>query len=143
MRLHRMKHLIVLAAFFVFILNICAFAAEGTSTAPAKAEPSKAVTPKPPKETRVSITGVVKEISDTMIMVERTVKGNTETMQFVLDKPVEQINAGDKVRVSYIKKDDKHIATKVTPVVAKKIIKKASSVKEIKPLPAEAPPTRK
>ena len=136
-----MKRLIVLVAFFVFILNVCAFASDGTSTAPAKAEPSKAVTPKPPKETRVSITGVVKEISDTMIIVERTVKGNTETMQFVLDKPVEQINAGDKVRVSYIKKDDKLIAIRVSPVVAKKIIKKASPYKEIKP--AEAPPSLK
>jgi hypothetical protein len=136
-----MKHLIVLVAFFVFILNVCAFASDGTSTAPAKAEPSKAVTPKLPKETRVSISGVVKEISDTMVMVERTVKGNTETMQFVLYKPVEQINAGDKVRVSYIKKDDKLIAIRVSPVVAKKIIKKASPYKEIKP--AEAPPSLK
>jgi hypothetical protein len=136
-----MKHLIVLVAFFVFILNVCAFASDGTSTAPAKAEHSKAVTPKPPKETRVSISGVVKEISDTMVMVERTVKGNTETMQFVLYKPVEQINAGDKVRVSYIKKDDKLIAIRVSPVVAKKIIKKASPYKEIKP--AEAPPSLK
>jgi hypothetical protein len=137
-----MKRLIVLVACFVFIFSACAFAADGTSIAPAKAEPAKAVTPKPPKETRVSITGVVKEISDTMIMVERTVKGNTETMQFVLDKPVEQINAGDKVRVSYIKKDDKHIATRVTPVIAKKIIKKASPLKEIKPLPAAPPSPR-
>lgn len=136
-----MKHLIVLAACFVFVLSACAFAADGPSTAPTKAEPSKAATVKPPKETRVSITGVVKEISDTMIMVERTVKGNTETMQFILDKPVEQINAGDKVRVIYIKKDDKHIAIKVSPVVAKKIIKKTSPLKEIKPLPAEAPPS--
>jgi hypothetical protein len=136
-----MKHLIVLVAFFVFILNVCAFASDGTSTAPAKAEPSKAVIPKLPKETRVSISGVVKEISNTMVMVERTVKGNTETMQFVLYKPVEQIKAGDKVRVSYIKKDDKLIAIRVSPVVAKKIIKKASPYKEIKP--AEAPPSLK
>jgi len=137
-----MKRLIVLAACFVFVFSACAFATDGTSAAPAKAEPSKAVAPKPSKETRVSITGVVKEISNTMIMVERTVKENTETMQFVLDKPpVEQINVGDKVRVIYIKKDDKHIAIKVSPVVAKKIIKKTSPLKEVKPLPAEAPPS--
>jgi len=139
----RMKHLIVLVACFVFIFSACAFAADGTSISPAKAEPSKAVTSKPPKEPGVSITGVVKEISDTMIMVERTVKGNTETIKFVLDKPIEQINAGDKVMVSYIKRDDKHIATMVTPVIAKRIIKKTSPLKEIKPLPAEAPPSPK
>ncbi|MGZ6230734.1 MAG: hypothetical protein ACXWMO_08205, partial [Syntrophales bacterium] len=119
-----MKHFIVLVAFFILISSSYAFAADGASIAPANAEPSKAVTPKLPKETRVSITGVVKEISDTMIMVERTVKGKTETMQFVLDKPVEQINAGDKVRVSYVKKDDKPIAIRVSRVVAKKIVKK-------------------
>lgn len=138
-----MKRLIVLVACFVFIFSACAFAADGTSTTPAKVEPPKAATVKPPKETRVSITGVVKEITDTMIMVERTVKEKTETMQFVLDKPVEQINVGDKVRVSYIKKDDKHIAIKVTPVVAKKIIKKIPPLKEIKQLPAVAPPSPK
>ncbi len=138
-----MKHLIVLVGFFVLIFNVWTLAADETSTAPAKVEHSKAVVPKPPKETRVSISGVVKEISDTMVMVERTVKGNTETMQFVLYKPVEQINAGDKVRVSYIKKDDKFIAIRVSRVVAKKIIKKAFPLKEIRPLPAEAPPSLK
>jgi hypothetical protein len=121
-----MNRLIVLVACFVFIFSTCAFATDGTSIAPAKAEPSKAVTPKPPEEPTVRIVGVVKEISDTMIMVERTVKGNTETMQFVLYKPVEQINAGDKVRVSYIKRDDKLIAIRVIHFIAKKIIKKPS-----------------
>jgi len=139
----RMKHLIVLMTFFVFILNVCAFAADGTSPAPANAEHSKAVAPKPPKETRITINGVVKEISDTMVIVERTVKGNTETMQFVLYKPLEKINAGDKVTVSYIKKDDKHIAIRVRRIVAKKIIKKASPFPEIKPLPPNATPSPK
>ena len=134
-----MKRLIVLVACFVFIFSACAFAADETSTATTKVEPSKAVVQKPPKETRVSITGVVKEISDTMITVERTVKESTETMQFVLDKPVEKINAGDKVRVIYIKKDDKHIAIRVTTVVPKKIIKKTSPLKEVKPSPTETP----
>ena len=138
-----MKRLIVLVACLVFIFSACAFAADGTSTAPANVEPPKAASVKPPKETRVSITGVVKEINSTMVMVERTVKDKTETMQFVLDKPVEQINVGDKVRVSYIKKDDKHIAIRVTPVVAKKIIKKTPPLKEIKPPPAAATPSTK
>jgi hypothetical protein len=65
-----MKRLIVLVACFVFIFNVWAFAADGTSMAPAKTEPSKAVVPKPPKETRVSISGVVKEISDTMMSLQ-------------------------------------------------------------------------
>ena len=140
---YTMRRLIVLVAFFIFIFSSCAFAADGTSTAPVKAMPSITVTSKPPKETGVSITGVVKEISDTMMMVERTVKGYMETIQFVLYKPVKQINAGDKVMVTYFKKDNKYIATMVTPVVAKRTIKKASPLKEIKPFPAEAQPSPK
>jgi hypothetical protein len=138
-----MKRLIVFVAGFVFVFSAYIFAADGPSTAPAKTEPSKAVTMKPPKETRVSITGIVKEISDTTIVVERTVKGKTEIMEFALDKPVVKIKAGDKVRVSYIKKEDKYIARRVTPFIAKKIIKKTSPLKEIKPLPTEAQPAQK
>ena len=108
-----MKQLMLFVAGFVLIFSASIFAADGISTTPAKAEPSKTVTIKPPKETRVSITGVVKEFTDTMIMVERTVKGKTEIMEFALDKPIEKIKAGDKVRVSYIKKDGK--ACSLTP----------------------------
>lgn len=138
-----MKRLIVLVVGFAFVFSTYIFAANGPSTVPAKTEPSKAVTMKPPKETRVSITGIVKEISDTMILVERTVKGKTEIMEFALDKPAEKIKAGDKVRVSYIKKDGKNVARRVTPFIAKKIIKKTSPIKETKPLPTEAPPAQK
>jgi len=133
-----MKRLMVLVASFVFVFSACIVAAEGPSATPAKAEPPKSVTVKPPKETRVSITGVVKEISDTMITVERTVKGKTETMGFILDKPVERIKIGEKVRVSYIKKDDKYIAIRVIPFDVK-IIKKATPLKEIKQSPTEVP----
>ena len=120
----RIRRLIILVAYFVFILSACVFAADEASTAASKIEPSKTVIPKTPKETRVSITGIVKEISDTMIIVERTIKESAETMHFVLDQPIEKINAGDKVRVIYIKKDDKYIAIKVSPDVSRKIIKK-------------------
>jgi hypothetical protein len=137
-----MKHLILLVAGFVLIFNASVFAANGISATPAKAEPSKAVTVKPPKETKVSITGVVKAVTDTMIMVERTVKGKTEIMEFALDKPVEKIKTGDKVKVSYIKKDGKNMATRVIPAVAKKIMKKAPP-RETKPSPTETPQPQK
>jgi pyruvate/2-oxoglutarate dehydrogenase complex dihydrolipoamide acyltransferase (E2) component len=130
------KRLMVLAASFVFVFSAYIFAAEGPSATPAKTEPPKVASMKPHKETRVSITGVVKEISDTMITVERTVKGKTETMGFVLNKPVEKIKVGEKVRVSYIKREDKYIAIRVTPFTVK-IIKKATPLKAIKPSPTE------
>jgi hypothetical protein len=132
----------VLVAGIVFVFSASVFAIDGTSHAPAKADPSKAVTVKPPKETKVSITGVVKDISDTMILVERTVRGKTETVEFALDKPVEKINIGDKVKVNYLKKDGKNIAIRVTPVVVRKIIRKTSPLKETRPSPAETPPQK-
>ncbi len=134
-----MKRLMLLAAGILFIFSAAVFAVDEPSPAPAKADPSKAVTMKPPKETKVSITGVVKDISDTMISVERTVRGNTEIMEFALDKAVEKIKVGDKVKVNYLKKDGKNIATRVTPVVVRKIIRKPSPLKETRPSPAETP----
>ena len=138
-----MKRLMVLAAVIVFVFSATVFAIDGTPRAPAKTDPSKTVTVKPPKETKVSITGVVKNISGTALSVERTVRGETEIMEFVLDKPVEKINVGDKVKVNYLKKEGKNIATRVTPVVARKIGKKASPLKETKSSPVETPSSPK
>jgi hypothetical protein len=138
-----MKHLMVLVAGIVFVFSASVFAIDGNSRAPAKSDPSKAVTVKPPKETKVSITGVVKDISDTVISVERTVRGKTEIMEFALDKAVEKINVGDKVKVNYLKKDGKNIATRVTPVVVRKIGRKASPLKETRSSPAETPSSPK
>ena len=52
-----MKRLMVMLAGIVFIFSASVFAVDGTSQVPAKADPSKAVTVKPPKETKVSIYG--------------------------------------------------------------------------------------
>jgi len=76
-------------------------------TQPTQAPPMKSV-----KETRVSFTGIVMELSDTTIMVERITKGHMETMEFALDKPIKNLKVGDKVRVSYIKKEDKNNSQK-------------------------------
>jgi hypothetical protein len=88
-----MKRLMVLAAGIVFVFSAAVFAVDGPSQVPAKTDPSKAGIVKPP--TKVSITGVVKDISDTMISVQRTVRGNTEIMEFALDKAVEKIKVGE------------------------------------------------
>jgi hypothetical protein len=64
-------------------------------------------------------------------------------MEFALDKPVEKIKAGDKVTVSYIKKEGRNIATRVTPVVARKIVKKPTPPKEPKQLSPEKTPSQK
>ena len=123
-----MKRLMVLAAGIVFVFSAAVFAVDGPSQVPAKTDPSKA-----------GIVKVVKDISDTMISVQRTVRGNTEIMEFALDKAVEKIKVGDKVKVNYLKKDGKNTATRVTPVVVRKIIRKPSPLKETRPSPAETP----
>ena len=122
----RMKHLTVVSVVGVtlLILLISIFAVEISSTVPAELELSKALAVVKVQETKVTITGVVKEISDTTLLVERTVKGKVEFTEFVLDKPLEKIKTGDKVKVSYTKKEGKNIVTGVTPVISKKISKK-------------------
>jgi hypothetical protein len=138
-----MRHLMMFIAGLVFAFGAMAFTPDKPTDIPAKTQPVKAASIIAGKETRVSFTGVVKEINDTTIMVERTVKGNVEIMEFALDKPVESIKAGDKVKVSYIKKDGKNIVIKVTPAVTKRIVKKAAPAKEVKPPSGEALPPKK
>ena len=149
-----MKRLMIFVVGLVFVFSTVAFAAEKpsgaakTEKAPAaaavtgkaadkgaaKAEPvAKAV-----KETKMTATGKVTEISDVMLKIERTVKGKTETMEIVLEKACLKIKVGDKVKVTYVTKDGKDVAVKVVSKVAKKSAKKAKKAEEAAPVtPAE------
>jgi hypothetical protein len=118
-----MKRLMVLVVGLVFLFCASAFAAE-----PVKA---------PAKVAKMSATGKVTEISDTALKIERTVKGKAEMKEFVLEKPA-KAKVGDKVKVSYVEKEGKNVASKVTKVVMKK--KAAAKPAEEKPA-APAPET--
>jgi hypothetical protein len=121
----KMKHLTVVSiAGAIFILLISIFTVEIFSTVPAKVDSPKAPVIRTAKRTRVTFVGVVKGLSDTTILVERAVKEKAELVEFVLDRPTEKIEVGDKVRVSFIKKEGKYNAVRVTPVVNKKIMRK-------------------
>jgi len=109
---------------FVLVFIMTAIAVDESSLVPVKAEIAEPATVKETRGTHVSFTGIVKAISDTTLMVERTVRDKAETLEFALDKPVEKIKIGDKVKVSFVKKEGKYIAAHVTLVVNKKIIKK-------------------
>ena len=123
-----MKRLAVVSvAGAIVILLIAIFAVEISSTVPAEVVSSKAPAVRTAKRTRVTFIGVVKGLSDTIILVERTVKGKVELIEFVLDKPTEKIEVGDKVKVSYLKKEGENIAIMVSPIVAKKVINKKYS----------------
>ena len=122
----RMKHLtMVSVAGAIVILLIAIFAVKISSTVPVKVDSSKAPAVRTAKRTRVTFIGVVKGLSDTTILVERAVKGKVELIEFVLDKPTEKIEVGDKVKVSYLKKEGTNIAIMVSPLVAKKVINKS------------------
>ena len=123
----KMKHLTVVSiAGAIVILLISVFAIKISSTVTAKVDASKAPIVRTAKTTRVTFIGVVKGLSDATILVERAVKGKVELIEFVLDKPTERIEVGDKVKVSFIKNEGKYFAANVTLVVNKKIIKKES-----------------
>jgi len=138
-----MKRFIVFVIGLAFASGVLAFNTDKPPAVPSSTQPAKTTAIKVHRETRVSFTGIVKEISDTTLLVERSVKDNVETMEFTLDKPAEDIKAGDKIKVSYIKKDGKNIVRKVSPFTVKKIINKTESAKEIKVTTPEAPPSRK
>ena len=105
----------------VFILSTLAFAADKAAST-AKTGPIKTNIVKAAK---MHATGKVIEISDASIKIERTVKGDVETMEFALEKPVKNIIINDSVRIAYTENDGKLIASRVAKVILKK--------KEIKP----------
>lgn len=116
---------IVLIAFtcvFVFATNrvsVGADKAEAVKTSQSKATTSKV--------TRMNASGTVLEVTDAKLKIGRMVKGkasSTETMEFLLEKPA-AVNPGDKVFVSYVKKDEQLVAIRV-----KNMSKKAK--KEVK-----------
>ena len=139
-----MKRLMLFAAGLTFLLFAWAFAADQpVSTAPA-AVPSKTA-----KITRMRAPGTVLEISDVVLKIERKIKDRVETMEFVLEKPV-KFKVGDRVRVSYVEKDGKMIATRVVNVkpVILQSKKTAKPIKEAKPaggntVPASVEPAAK
>jgi hypothetical protein len=139
-----MRRLVVLVIVLTFASAVLAFNSDKPVVAPAATiQPIKAAPIKTHRETRVTVTGVVKEISDTTLSVERSVKDNVETMEFILEKPAENIKVGDRIKVSYIKKDGKNVARKVSPVVVKRVINKTEPAKVIITAPPEASPSKK
>jgi len=91
----------------------CTIAFAGDQTAPGVPESEKA------KATSIKIvkmkkTGKVVEVTDTMLKIERTVKGTVETFEFALEKPITKFKVGDKVVVRYITKDEKNVLKEIT-----------------------------
>ena len=118
-----------------------AFAAQDAVAPPPVAPPRATVKQTPvkplPRETRMRASGTVKEISARTLRMERTV--TFEFMEFTLERPEEKIAVGDKVTVSYIKKDEKNIAKRV----AKTLPPKKESPSTGMPVKPPPPPVKK
>jgi hypothetical protein len=116
-----MKRALVYIISVAFLLSALAFAADKPATDTTKVDPAKTNVV---KSAKMHATGKVIEISDSSIKIERTVKDNAETMEFVLDKPTENIIVNDSVKIAYIEKDRKLLASRVVKATPKKMEKK-------------------
>jgi hypothetical protein len=116
-----MKRLLIIAAAILFLYITLVFAAE---KAPVPA-------PLPSRVPEMSTAGKVLEISDTLLKIERTLKGNAETMEFALEKPFPGINIGDQIKVNYREKGGRNILIRVTPA-------KMTAVQKGKPEPPKS-----
>jgi hypothetical protein len=113
-----------IAAFF--ILSTLAFAAEK----PASSVKADAVKSNIVKAAKMHATGKVVEISGELIKIERTLKGDIETMEFTLEKPFTAILINDLVKIDYTEKDGTLLASRVSKITFKK--------KEVNPAEAKS-----
>ena len=113
-----MKKALIYIVGAAFLLSAIAFAADNPASNAVKADPVKVI---PVRIAKMNATGKVIEISDKTIKIERTVKNNVETMEFILDKPTENIIINDAVKIAYIEKDGRLLASRVAKITPKKV----------------------
>jgi hypothetical protein len=113
-----MKRTLVYIVSAAFLLSALAFAAEQPATSTTRIDQTKTNVV---KSAKMNATGKVIEISDTSIKVGRTVKGSEEIMEFVLDKPAENIAVDDSVKIAYTEKDGQLLASRVVKAAPKKM----------------------
>jgi hypothetical protein len=112
-----MKKTLVYTATLICLSFAISLAAEKNGTVPNRSSELKAVTV---KTARMNARGKVIEISDTTIKIERTIKGNVEVMEFVVERPPKGIIVNDAVNIDYTVKEGKLSASRVARQVAAK-----------------------
>jgi hypothetical protein len=112
-----MKKTLVYIIGAAFVLSALAVAADKPSTSTTKADHPKTNIV---KSAKMNATGKVIEISDASIKIERTVKGSAEDMEFVLDKPTDNIAIDDSVKIAYSEQNGQLLAARVVKVAPKK-----------------------
>lgn len=127
-----MKRVMVLMVAAIFLFSGAVFAQEvkskkGEEVKTKSGGEVKAKAPAAPKVEKKTATGTVAAISDTALKLQAK-----ESMDFFLAKAYPDIKAGDKVKVTYVVKDGKNIAEKVSKVKEPAPKKAAEPGKEIK-----------
>lgn len=110
-----------------FLLSAIAFAADKPAFTAAAGDSSKISNVKIAK---MNARGKVVEITDKTIKIERRVKNEVEIMEFALDKPVENIEVNDLVKIVYVENDGNLLASRVVKIVPKKTGKKEAAGKK-------------
>jgi len=72
------------------------------------------------KAAKMNARGKVVEISETAIKIERTIKGNTEIMEFALEIPAPAVAVNDSVKIDYTVKEGTLTAVRVAKLGALK-----------------------
>jgi hypothetical protein len=130
-----MKRFLTVAAVLIVIGFTLALAAENPPAAP----------PPPPRIPEMSAAGKVLEVSDTILKIERTLKGKTEIMEFILEKRFPNLAAGDQIKVSYLERDGRNVLIRMAPAKQTAVQKpvKKEIPKEMKPVAPPAAPIQK
>jgi len=116
----------------------------GFTLALAAEKPTAAASPSSPRVPEMSAAGKVVEVSATLLKIERTLKGEVEIMDFVLERPLPKTAVGDQVKVSYRSKEGKNILIRIAPAKMTAIQKpKKEAPKREKPQGLQAAPVLK
>jgi hypothetical protein len=130
--------------FIFFLAGLSLFLYAGVFAAEQAAAPvsAKAVTTGTvaAKVTKMRAPGTILEITDSKLIIERKVKDNVETMEFILEKPM-KFKAGDKVRVTYVEDKGKRMVTNIVKLSDLKEKKPVTPGKVIKPAGNAVPAT--
>jgi hypothetical protein len=106
-----MKRMAVWIIGLAFLFCTMAFAGDQAVPGSPESEQAKATSI---KVVKMKTTGKIVEVTDTMLKIERAVKGTVETFEFALEKPITKFKVGDKVVVRYITRDEKNVLKEIT-----------------------------
>jgi hypothetical protein len=127
---HAVKRFLIIFGGLMLLCFTLVFAAEKQATP----------VPPTPRVPEMSTAGRVMAVSDTILKIERTLKGKAEIMEFTLEKPFANIAVGDQLKVSYIEKNGLNVLIRVAPSQKTAVQKsKKETPKAVKPVAPPAP----